>query len=278
MDGGGGMKLSVVMPARSEEESVGQTVEGVARALDAERIDYEIVVVDDHSTDRTAAVVDRISAENSRVRCIRSSYDPGFGFAVRAGLNEYTGDAVVVMMADGSDHPQDLVRYHRELEEGWECVFGSRFIRGAKVHRYPRLKLVMNRLANWFVRVIFRHHYNDTTNAFKAYRREVIDAIKPLLSNHFNLTVEMPLKAIVRGHTFRVIPISWTNRSAGRSKLGVREMGSRYLFIVLYVWLEDHLSRGDYRRPAAELEAARLAQRLRRQSRSPESGSAATKR
>jgi dolichol-phosphate mannosyltransferase len=278
MDDGGGMKLSVVMPARSEEESVGQTVEGVAQALDAERIDYEVIVVDDHSTDGTAAVVDRISAENSRVRCIRSSYDPGFGFAVRAGLNEYTGDAVVVMMADGSDHPQDVVRYHRELEEGWECVFGSRFVRGAKVHRYPRLKLVMNRLANWFVRVIFRHHYNDTTNAFKAYRREVIDGIKPLLSNHFNLTVEMPLKAIIRGHTFRVIPISWTNRSAGQSKLGVREMGSRYLFIVLYVWLEDHLSRGDYRRPAAELEAARLAQRLRRQSRSPESGSAATKR
>jgi len=278
MDGGGGVKLSVVMPARSEEESIGQTVEGVAHALDAERIDYEIVVVDDHSTDRTAAVVDRISAENSRVRCIRSSYDPGYGFAVRAGLNEYTGDAVVVMMADGSDHPEDLVRYHRELEEGWECVFGSRFIRGAEVYRYPRLKLVMNRLANWFIRVIFRHHYNDTTNAFKAYRREVIDAIKPLLSNHFNLTVEMPLKAIVRGHTFRVIPISWTNRSAGSSKLGIREMGSRYLFIALYVWLEDHLSRGDYRRPGAELEAARLAQRLSRQSRSAESGSAPTSR
>jgi dolichol-phosphate mannosyltransferase len=183
-----------------------------------------------------------------------------------------------VMMADGSDDPQDLVRYHRELEEGWMCVFGSRFVHGAKVHHYPRLKLVINRLANWFIRVLFRHHYNDTTNAFKAYRREVIDGIQPLLSNHFNLTVEMPLKAIVRGHTFRVIPISWTNRAAGRSKLGIREMGSRYLFIVLYVWLEDHLSRGDYRRPAAEVEAARLAQRLRRQSRSPDSESASTRR
>ena len=125
---------------------------------------------------------------------------------MRAGLDEYTGDAVAVMMADGSDHPEDLVRYHRELEEGWECVFGSRFIRGATVRDYPRLKLVINRLANWFIRAIFRHHYNDTTNAFKAYRREVIDAIQPLLSNHFNLTVEMPLKAIVRGHTFRVDP------------------------------------------------------------------------
>jgi dolichol-phosphate mannosyltransferase len=272
------MKLSVVMPARSEEESVGQTVEGVVQALEAERIDYEIVVVDDHSTDRTASVVDRISAENSRVRCIRSTYGRGYGFAVRTGLDEYTGDAVAVVMADGSDHPRDLVRYHRELEEGWECVFGSRFVRGAKIHRYPRLKLAINRLANFFVRVLFRHHYNDTTNAFKAYRREVIDAIQPLLSNHFNLTVEMPLKAIVRGHTFRVIPISWTNRSAGRSKLGIGEMGSRYLFIVFYVWLEHHLSRGDYRRPAPELEAARLAQRLRRQSRSPESGSAPTSR
>jgi dolichol-phosphate mannosyltransferase len=248
LDGSRGVKLSIVMPARSEEESVGQTVEGVAQALDVERIDYEIVVVDDHSEDGTAAVVDRISADNPRVRCIHSMYDPGFGFAVRAGLDEYSGDAVAVMMADGSDHPQDLIRYHRELERGWECVFGSRFVRGAKIHHYPRPKLVINRLANWFIRAIFRHHYNDTTNAFKAYRREVINAIQPLLSNHFNLTVELPLKAIVRGHTFRVIPISWTNRSGGRSKLGIREMGSRYLFIVLYVWLERHLSRGDYRR------------------------------
>jgi dolichol-phosphate mannosyltransferase len=272
------MKLSVVIPARGEEDSVEETLRSTVDALEREGIDYELIVVDDHSTDSTAEIVGRISAENARVRCISSTYDPGFGFAVRAGLDEFTGDAVAVMMADGSDHPGDLVRYHHELEEGWECVFGSRFIRGARIEGYPRLKLVLNRLANWFISTIFRHHYNDTTNAFKAYRREVIDAIQPLLSNHYNLTVEMPLKAIARGHTFRVIPISWTNRAAGRSKLGIREMGSRYLFIVLYVWLEHHLSRGDYRRPSAEIEAAMRAQRGRRQSRSPESGSAPTSR
>jgi dolichol-phosphate mannosyltransferase len=249
------MKLSVVIPARDEGASIGTTVHGATAALERDRIDYELVVVDDHSTDDTAAVVGRIAADNPRVRCISSTYDPGFGFAIRAGLDVYTGDAVAVMMADGSDDPEDLVRYQRELEEGWECVFGSRFIRGARIHGYPRLKLIINRLANWFIRAIFRHHYNDTTNAFKAYRREVVDGIQPLLSNHFNLTVEMPLKAIVRGHSFRVIPISWTNRSAGRSKLGIREMGSRYLFIVLYVWLEHHLSRGDYRRRNPELSA-----------------------
>jgi dolichol-phosphate mannosyltransferase len=272
------MKLSVVIPARGEESSVEETVRSTADALEREGIDYELIVVDDHSTDSTASIVDRISAEIPRVRCIRSTYEPGFGFAIRTGLDEYTGDAVAVMMADGSDHPADLVRYHHELEEGWECVFGSRFIRGARIVGYPRLKLILNRLANWFIGAIFRHHYNDTTNAFKAYRREVIEAIQPLLSNHFNLTVEMPLKAIVRGHTFRVVPISWTNRTAGRSKLGIREMGSRYLFIVLYVWLEQHLSRGDYRRPSAEIEAAMRAQADRRQSRSPESGSTPTSR
>jgi dolichol-phosphate mannosyltransferase len=253
------MKLSVVMPARSEEASVGPTVSSAMAVLEREGIDYELIVVDDHSTDRTAEVVERIAVEHPRIRCVHSPYESGFGFTIRAGLDVYTGDAVAVMMADGSDDPEDLVRYHRELEQGWECVFGSRFIRGSQVHDYPRLKLVINRLANWFVRAIFRHHYNDTTNAFKAYRREVIDAIQPLFSNHFNLTVEMPLKAIVRGHSYQVIPVSWTNRSAGQSKLGIREMGSRYLFIVLYVWLEHHLSRGDYRRRDAEPAAPREA-------------------
>ena len=153
-------------------------------------------------------------------------------------------------MADGSDDPADLVRYQRLLERGYDCAFGSRFVAGAEVDDYPPVKLVINRLANWFVRALFRTGYNDTTNAFKAYRREVIETVQPLLSNHFNLTVELPLKAVVRGHSYAVIPISWRNRAHGASKLAMQEMGSRYLFIVLYVFLERHLSRGDYRRQA----------------------------
>ncbi len=154
-------------------------------------------------------------------------------------------------MADGSDHPDDLVRYYRLLEEGYDCAFGSRFVRGSAVHDYPRFKLVLNRIANVGIRMLFRHGYNDTTNAFKAYTREVIDTVQPLLSNHFNLTVELPLKAIVRGHSYAIVPISWTNRSAGASKLRLQEMGSRYVFIILYAFLEHHLSRGDYRHPLA---------------------------
>ena len=240
------MKLSVVIPAHNEEGAIAATVHGLVEALRGEKIEYEILVVDDSSTDRTRQTVEGLSTADPRVRYLRSHYPRGFGFTVRAGLDRFTGDAVAIVMADASDDPADLVRYHRLLEEGYDCAFGSRFVRGARVYEYPRFKLLLNRVANFGVRVLFRHGYNDTTNAFKAYKREVIDTVQPLLSNHFNLTVELPLKAIVRGHSYAVVPISWRNRTSGTSKLKIQEMGSRYVFIVLYAFLERHLSRGDY--------------------------------
>jgi dolichol-phosphate mannosyltransferase len=245
------MKLSVVIPAHNEEAVVGETVEGIVTALAAAEIEHEVIVVDDSSTDGTAAVVEGIAARHPQVRCLPSPFRNGFGFAVRAGLDVFEGDAVAIVMADGSDSPDDLVAYQRLLEEGYECAFGSRFVRGSRVIDYPRYKLALNRIVNLGIRVLFRHRYNDTTNAFKAYRREVIENLRPFLSNHFNLTVELPLKAVVRGYSYGIVPISWTNRKAGVSKLRLNEMGSRYLFIVLYVFLEHHLSRGDYRRDSA---------------------------
>lgn len=242
------MKLSVLIPARDEAGSIVETIEGAVTVLEREGIDYEVLVVDDGSKDATRELVEEAGERNPRIRCETSPYPGGFGLTVRAGLEEFTGDGVVVMMADSSDDPEDLVMYHHILEEGWDCAFGSRFMPGAVVTDYPRIKLVINRVANTFVNVLFRLGYDDTTNAFKAYRREVIDTIQPLLSKHFNLTVEMPLKAVTRGHSFKVVPTSWRNRTSGEAKLQMREMGSRYLFIVLYIWLEAHLSRGDYRR------------------------------
>jgi dolichol-phosphate mannosyltransferase len=245
----GGLKLSVVIPAHNEVDSIGETVRRTVSELERAEIDYELIVVDDASGDGTADAVEGVAAENDRVRCVRSHLPPGFGHAVRAGLDVYSGDAVAIMMADLSDAPRDLVLYYRVLEQGYDCAFGTRFGNGGGTVEYPRFKLVLNRIVNSGIRLLFQHGYNDTTNAFKAYRREVIDQIQPLLSNHFNLTVEMPLKAITRGYNFAVVPVSWTNRQHGASKLRLTEMGSRYAFIVLYVWLEHHLSRGDYRRP-----------------------------
>lgn len=242
------MKLSVVIPAHNEAGSIEPTIRGVVETLRGEEIDHEVVVVDDASTDGTSEVVAEISTDCPEVRCVRSGNPPGFGLAVRYGLDRFEGDAVAIVMADGSDSPDDLVSYYRLMEEGYDCAFGSRFIPGAEVLDYPRVKLILNRIANKGIEVLFRHGYNDTTNAFKAYRREVIDSVKPFLSNHFNLTVELPLKAIIRGFSYAIVPISWTNRTEGRSKFGVSEMGSRYAFIILYAFLEHHLSRGDYRR------------------------------
>ena len=243
------MKLSVVIPAHDEASVIGPTVEGVAAALDATGRDHEIIVVDDASTDGTGAVAAALAERNPRIRLLRSPNPAGFGFAVRAGLDVYEGDAVAIVMADGSDDPADLVRYAELLDEGYDCVFGSRFAPGGRVRSYPRFKLVINRIVNVGIRALFRHGYDDTTNAFKAYRREVVESVQPLVSNHFNLTVELPLKAIVRGHSYAITPIGWSNRQAGESKLALREMGSRYTYIVLLVWLEHHLTRGDYRRP-----------------------------
>jgi dolichol-phosphate mannosyltransferase len=242
------MKLSVIIPARDEQESIAATVEALLTRLRAHSIPCEIVVVDDGSSDGTTEVVHALSARHPEVLLVENRGRHGFGMAVRTGLEHFSGDAAAIVMADASDDPADLVRYYHMLAEGYDCVFGSRFIPGGSVRDYPPHKLIVNRLANWFIRALFGVELNDTTNAFKAYRREVIEGIQPLISPHFNLTVEMPLKAIVRGFSYVVVPIGWANRQSGMSKLKLKEMGSRYLFIVLYIWLEKILARGDYHR------------------------------
>jgi len=209
---------------------------------------HEIVVVDDGSADATWTMLESLKARIPNLRPMQNPAPHGFGRAVACGLDHMNGDAVVVMMADESDDCRDVIRYWNKLNEGYDCVFGSRFMRGGGVIDYPKIKLFLNRLANWFLRMLFRIKLNDTTNAFKAYRKKVIDGCRPLLASHFNITVELPLKAIVRGYSWTTIPITWRNRRTGEAKLRIKEMGSRYLFICLYVWLEKYLSRGDYRK------------------------------
>jgi len=241
--------LSIVIPARNEEGAIPSTLRHLHLELSLRKIPHEIVVVDDGSTDLTWDVLETAASEIPEVRPVRNTGAHGFGRAIEFGLNCMRGDAVVIMMADESDDCRDVVRYWDTLNEGYDCVFGSRFMRGGGVIDYPFIKLFLNRIFNFFIRLLFRIKLNDTTNAFKAYRRSVITGIQPILSQHFNLTVELPLKAIVRGYTWTVIPITWRNRRFGVAKLKIAEMGSRYLFICLYVWLEKTLSRGDYKKP-----------------------------
>jgi len=239
--------LSIVIPARNEEDCIAATVEHLHLELQMRNIPHEIIVVDDASTDRTYKVLERLQRNLPELVVLKNSGLHGFGRAVIRGMDAMKGDAVVIMMADESDDCRDVVRYWNLLNDGYECVFGSRFLRGGGVIDYPRFKLFINRLANLFVRTLFAFKLNDTTNAFKAYRKSVIDGCRPLISPHFNITLELPLKAITRGYSWISVPVTWRNRRTGESKLKLKEMGSRYLFICLYIFLEKLLSRGDYR-------------------------------
>lgn len=247
---GGLSLLTVVIPARNEAGCIRSTVEHLDLELRLNGVPHEIVVVDDGSTDETWSILQDLRATLPGVTPIQNKGPHGFGRAVICGLDHMSGDAAVIMMADESDDCRDVVRYWHLLNEGYDAVFGSRFIKGGGVIDYPRVKLLLNRFFNSMIRTMFGIKLNDTTNAFKAYRRSVIDGCRPLIAPHFNLTVELPLKAIVRGYTWTTMPITWRNRRTGEAKLKIKEMGSRYLFICFYVWLEKYFSRGDYRKPA----------------------------
>ena len=241
------MKLSVVIPAHNEAESLPMTLNDLDEALRSASIPNEIVVVNDHSTDKTKQVIDELSKKIPTLVLINNPYVKGFGMTVRSGLEQSTGDCIAIMMADRSDNPSDLVRFYQEMmQSGVDCVFGSRFMRGAVVDDYPKIKWILNRLANNLVRLVFGIRYNDVTNAFKLYRKSTIDGLKPFLSPQFNLTLELPLKAIVRGYTYVILPNDWSNRRYGKSNLRIKEMGSRYFFIFLYCLIEKYFSKGDY--------------------------------
>lgn len=241
--------LSIVIPARDEEGCIESTVRHLHLELELNRVPHQIVVVDDGSTDGMWAILEKLREEIAELAPVQNPGPHGFGRAIVYGFDHSDGDAVVVMMADESDDPRDVAKYWSLLNEGWDCVFGSRFLPGGGVIDYPKFKLFVNRRVNWFIRMLFRIKLNDTTNAFKAYRRTVIDGCRPFLSPHFNLTVEIPLKAIIRGYSWTTMPITWKNRTTGVAKLKLKEMGSRYFFIVFYCWLEKYFSRGDYRKP-----------------------------
>jgi len=243
------MKLSIVIPAYNESESLPETINQIYDKLEAENINHEILVINDNSSDNTIEVLKNLKSRVKTIRYITNTGPNGFGYATRKGLDNFSGDVVAIMMADLSDSPDDLVVYYKTLvEKDVDAVFGSRFIKGGKTIDYPWIKKRINRIANGIIRMVFKIKYNDTTNAFKIYKRETIEGLKPFLAPHFNLTIELPLKVIIRGFSFSVVPNSWTNRKYGTSNLKIREMGSRYFFILLYCLIEKFFAKGDFKK------------------------------
>jgi dolichol-phosphate mannosyltransferase len=229
---------SLLIPAYNEEENIVPTVRALAAELRSEQIPFEIVVVNDSSTDGTPRALSEAQPEFPELRLVHNTLPRGLGRAVRFGLKHFKGDVVAIVMADLSDDPKDVVQCYRKIEEGYDCAFGSRFMSGSKVSLYPPLKLVFNRIGNAFIRLMFMTRHNDLSNAFKVYRRHVIESISPLHACHFNITIEMSLSALIRRYSIAMFPIRWSGRTWGQSKLRIREMGRRYLCTLLMIWFE----------------------------------------
>ena len=239
------LKYSIVIPAYNEEKNLSKTVGDLQDILHRENLHYEIILVDDNSTDGTRGIIEKLVQSDSHIVLVDRTPPAGFGRAVRSGIEVVSGDAVVICMADSSDDPEDVIAYYRKLEEGYDCVFGSRFIKGARVENYPKLKLIANRVVNRCIQLLFWCKFNDLTNAFKAYRTEVLQGCGPYRGCHFNITIEMSLGALVRKYDIAQIPINWYGRTWGSSNLSLHVMGRRYLATLLKAFAEKLLITDD---------------------------------
>ena len=234
--------LSIAIPAYNEEAVIEATVDALITALSPTGWRFEIVVADDMSTDRTWDLLQEIARRHPELRPIRNEEAGGYGMAVKAALRAGHGRAMIVAMADGSDLPEDVVAYgHAMLEGGYACAFGSRFGKDDRVTGYPPVKRVLNRMGNRLLSWVTRHRYDDFTNGFKGYRREVLAAMEPLVAADFNLTVEMSMKAVFAGASYTIIDNGWRDREGGVSKFRVFKLGSKYLLTILYCWLGAYL-------------------------------------
>ena len=224
--------LSVIIPARNEQDCIASTIRDLARTLVSSQIEYEIIVVNDGSSDGTEAVVHRLYCDLPSLHCVDNTGDHGLGRAVRRGLQSCRGDTVVVVMADGSDQAVDVVRFYHKIQDGYDCVFGTRFCQGGAAVGYPLSKLILNRIGNRVIQLLFWISYSDVTCSFKMYRQHVITSAMPLRAPGFAVSAELALKAIRRGYSYVILPNTWRNRESGMSKFSIHRMFWQYLVVM----------------------------------------------
>jgi dolichol-phosphate mannosyltransferase len=234
--------FSIVMPAYNEEDVIEETLLELIEYLDHNTdFNYEVVVVNDGSSDQTESILHRLAEQYPPLRPVNNLGDHGYGYAIRKGLDEYHGDAVVIVTSDGADAPRDVAAYFAKINEGYHCAFGSRFAPGARVTNYPKFKLLINRFANRFLALLLRSPYNDFTNGFKCYRREVIDSIQPMVAGQFNITIELAVSAVLGKWSFAVVPNDWAQRVGGESSFHLGKLFKPYLLTLIYCMTRNYL-------------------------------------
>ena len=231
--------LSIIIPVRNEYENLDEIERQFSTNFS--KIHHEVILINDYSTDDTFLKVKEITKKNNNF-ILLDNKKKGLGGALNLGIEQSKGEYICIMMADFSDSIDDLKKYYQMINESKkDAVFGSRFIKDSKVTNYPKQKYILNRIFNFVVSLIFLNKFNDFTNAFKIYRSKVLKSFLPLVSESFNIFLEMPLKVISRGYSFDVIPISWTGRKKGEAKFNIKELRSKYLFTLIYCFIEKIL-------------------------------------
>ena len=231
--------LSIIIPLRNESLSLQNLRDSLINEI--KNLNCEIILINDFSNDNTYDIGMKIAQEDSNFKIFNND-NKGLGGAINLGITMSSGDYIAIMMADLSDDIEDLKNYYKIIrEKNVDAVFGSRFIKGSVVKNYPKKKLILNRIFNSLVKFLFWSEYNDFTNAFKIYKKVSLEKCKPFVSENFNIFLELPLKIISRRFNFEIIPIKWTTRKIGQSKFKLNELGSKYLFTLLYCFLEKIL-------------------------------------
>ena len=233
------MSLSILIPCRNEEKNIIDTINYLVKNL--KTIEFEILLINDFSNDNTLRVIKQISKKNSRVRYF-NNLKPGLGSVISNGIKKAKKKYVCIYMADKSDNYKDVIKYYSYIKtNNFDAILGSRFLRHSKVINYPSRKLILNRLANFLIKILFWSDYNDFTNAFKIYKRKTLNKLYPIVSESFNVFLELPLKIVARKYKYKIITINWKNRKKGFSKFKIKELRSKYLFTLFYCYLEKIL-------------------------------------
>jgi dolichol-phosphate mannosyltransferase len=214
--------VSVVVLSRNEEGCIAGVLADILRQV---RQPFEVLVVDD-SSDGTPGIVRKMGAANPAVRLVRQR-GRGYSAAFRTAVAQARGDALVILVADGSDDPRDIERMRRLIGKGYDVVCASRYMRGGKRSRGNALQGVFSRLVCAGLHAVTGVATRDVSNSYKMYRRSMLRAMR-IEDAGFATSMEVTLKAHFDGRQIAEIPTVWTVRRAGSSKFLFLRQGAEY--------------------------------------------------
>jgi len=220
------MKLSVVVPAHNEEENIVEVISSIEDSLTG--IEHELVVVNDHSQDKTAELTAGLAARYNNVRPVENRNACGFANALKTGFAAADGEAVIPVMADLCDDLSTIKKMLEKMDEGYDIVCGSRYIEGGTRLGGSKLKGFLSSLAGHSLYWLLGIPTHDIANAFKIYKRRVLDAIN-IEASGFEISMEIPLKAFYLGFKITELPTVWRERQKGKSSFKMFKLLPRYL-------------------------------------------------